>query len=71
MADADSHLIPHTLQASLLKRTAHARRCGAIQVLPTTLEVIEQNGISFQVRVRGSLATKITEGSSTNPFLSV
>ena len=69
MADADSHLISGTLQASLLKRTAHARRCGAMQVLPTTLEVIEQDGIPFQVRVRGSLATKSPDASNANPFL--
>jgi len=69
MADADSHLTPGTLQASLLKRTAHARQCGAIQVLPTTLEVIEQDGLPFQVRVRGLVATNETVRSTTNPFL--
>jgi ATP adenylyltransferase len=69
MADADSHLIPGTLQASLLKCTAHARRCGAIHVLPTTLEVIEHDGVPFQVRVRGCLSTKSPEGSNPNPFL--
>ena len=69
MADEDSHLTPGTLQASLLKRTAHARQCGAIQVLPTTLEVIEAGGIPFQVRVRGFVDTNETVRSTTNPFL--
>jgi ATP adenylyltransferase len=69
MADEDSHLTPGTLRASLLKRTAHARQCGAIHVLPTTLEMIEQEGIPFQVRVRGSMGTKQTVPSTVNPFL--
>ncbi len=72
MADQDLHLTPGTLQASLLERTAHARRCGAIQFLPTTVEVIEEDGISFQVRVLESLAVKeIAKAaqSNVNPFL--
>jgi ATP adenylyltransferase len=51
MADQDSQLLPGTLKTSLLERTATARRCGAMQFLPTTIEVIEQDGIPFQVRV--------------------
>ena len=56
MADQDSQLTPGTLQATLLERTANARRCGALEVLPTTTEVIEQDGIPFQVRVQESSA---------------
>jgi ATP adenylyltransferase len=72
MAEEDLHLIPGTLQATLLERAAHARRCGAIQSLPTTNEVIEQNGIPFQVRILESLANKQrakTSPSKVNPFL--
>ena len=71
MAEEDLHLIPCSLQAALLERTANARRCGAIHSLPTTTEVIEQNGIPFQVRVLESLASKQTRkhSSKVNPFL--
>lgn len=58
MADLDSQLLPGTLKTSLLERTATARRCGAMQFLPTTIEVIEQDGIPFQVRVLESPAMK-------------
>jgi ATP adenylyltransferase len=72
MAEKDLHLIPGTLQAALLERTANARRCGALECLPTTMEVIEQNGIPFQVRVLESLATKqrLKQSPDVNPFLS-
>ncbi|HKY73211.1 MAG TPA: DUF4922 domain-containing protein [Nitrospira sp.] len=72
MVEKDTQLTPGTLQATLLERTAHARQCGAIQSLPTTLEVIEQNGIPFQVRVLESLAMKERSKaapSKLNPFL--
>jgi ATP adenylyltransferase len=72
MGDQDFYLTPGTLQASLLERTAHARRAGAIHFLPSTLEVIEQDGIRFQVRVLESLAMKEidkTARSKVNPFL--
>jgi sulfate adenylyltransferase (ADP) / ATP adenylyltransferase len=65
-------LTPGTLRASLLERTAHARRCGAIQSIPTTMEIIEQNGVAFQVRVVGMLEKKATEkavSQQSNPFL--
>ena len=72
MADQDSYLKPGTLQTSLLERTAHAHRCGSIQSLPTTTEVIEQDGVPFQVRILESLVMKkIAKAprSSPNPFL--
>lgn len=64
-------LVPGTLQATLFERTAHARRGGAIQFIPTTMEVIEQNGIPFQVRILESLAMKERTkaiASRANPF---
>ena len=65
----EKDLVPGTLQATLFERTAHARRCGAIQCLPTTMEVVEQNDIPFQVRVLESLAMKETPKAIANPFL--
>ena len=65
-------LTPGTLRASLLERTAQAQRCGAIQSIPTTLEVIEQKGITFQVRVMEMLERKAAQKAAqpqTNPFL--
>ena len=71
MAEQDSQLTPGTLYASLLERTATARRCGAIQFLPTTLEVIEQHRIPFQVRVLESPVLQSNAEatrSQINPF---
>lgn len=68
----DLFLTPGTLRTSLLERTAHARRSGAVQSIPTTTEVIEQNGVAFQVRVVATLKTKETEKAArpkANPFL--
>jgi ATP adenylyltransferase len=73
MDEQDLHLKPGTLRTSLLERTAHARRCGAIQSIPTSLEVIEQNGLAFQVRITEALAKKEAEKAApgnANPFLS-
>lgn len=71
MADQDSQLTPGTLQATLLERTANARRCGALEFLPTTTEVIEQDGIPFQVRVlEPSAVEEIDKAARSNvdPF---
>jgi ATP adenylyltransferase len=70
--DQHLHLPPGTLQASLLERTAHAARCGALQRLPTSIEVIEQDGVRFQVRILEALGRKEvaeTSRSKVNPFL--
>src|SRR5262245_14326270 len=72
MADHDQSLTPGTLLTSLLERTAHAKRCGAIQSIPTVTEVIEQEGIAFQVRVIEALLRKEVakaQSSNVNPFL--
>ena len=71
MTDQDSQLTPGTLQASLLERTANARRCGALEFLQTTTEVIQQDGIPFQVRVLESSAVEEIDKaarSNVNPF---
>lgn len=72
MADQGAHLIPGTLPAALRERTEHARGCGALHALPTTMEVVEQDGIAFQVRILESLARKATAAAArpnANPFL--
>jgi ATP adenylyltransferase len=72
MSTDELFLTPGTLRASLLERTAHARRSGAIQSIPTTVEMIEQNGIPFQVRVLAMLEKKAAENTireKPNPFL--
>jgi len=68
----DLFLTPGTLRTSLLERTAHARRCGAIHSIPTTAKVIEQNGVAFQVRIVATLEKKEAEKAARqklNPFL--
>lgn len=72
MADQDSYLPPGTLRTLLLERTAHALQCGSMQSLRTSMEVIEQDGVRFQVRILESLAGKeeaTTPRSTGNPFL--
>ena len=72
MADQNSYLTPGTLHAALLERTARARSCGAVQSLTTAMEVIEQDGVPFQVRLLESSATKESAKpprSNANPFL--
>jgi ATP adenylyltransferase len=72
MTENELQLIPGTLRAALLERTANALRCRALQRLETITEVVEQNGIPFQVRVLQTLAMKekaTTTPSNNNPFL--
>ncbi|BFU96927.1 MAG: Ap4A phosphorylase II [Nitrospira sp.] len=72
MADQGAQLTPGALLAALLERTEHARCSGALHTLRTTLEVIEQDGIAFQVRILGSLARKEPAAAArpnTDPFL--
>ncbi len=72
MGQHDGLLKPGTLWSTLLERTAHARRYGAIQSIPTTSEVIEQGGVAFQVRILTALAKKEEAKAAqptANPFL--
>ena len=72
MADQDPQLTPGTLQAILLERTANARRCGTLELLPSTTEVIEQDGVPFQVRVLETSGTEELDKSARShpdPFL--
>jgi sulfate adenylyltransferase (ADP) / ATP adenylyltransferase len=72
MDEQDPFLKPGTLWTSLLERTAQARRCGAIQSIPTRSEIIEQSGVEFQVRIITALAEKEAAKAAqpnANPFL--
>lgn len=68
----DPLLMPGTLWPALLERTAYARDRAAIRSIPTEPEVIEQDGVAFQVRVITALAMKAlatTAQSNADPFL--
>ncbi len=71
--DQRNHFLnPGTLWSRLLERTDHARRCGKIQSIPTTMEVVEQSGMACQVRIVSALAKKVEATAAqpnTNPFL--
>lgn len=72
MDEADLHLTPGTLWASLRERSAQARRSGAIRSVPTTFEIIEQDGIEFQVRVHSAPEKNHADQAAqphANPFV--
>ena len=63
---------PGTLLASLRERAARARRLGAIHSIPTTTEVLEQEGVAFQIRLMqapADAAPARETPSNRNPFL--
>ncbi len=73
-------LPPGTLWNKVIERTEHALQCSALQSIPTTYELVEQDGISFLVRMLVNLlrkeeAKKRQEreagrtGREVNPFL--
>ncbi|NEP09538.1 MAG: phosphorylase [Symploca sp. SIO2C1] len=51
-------LEPGTLWTSLTNQTAHALQCKALQSIPTESEFVEQDGISFLVRILSNLIRK-------------
>jgi ATP adenylyltransferase len=51
-------LSPGTLWSKVVERTDHALRCGALQSIPTTYELVEQDGIEFIVRMLANLTRK-------------
>jgi ATP adenylyltransferase len=72
MEQHDRLLKPGTLWPTLLERTAHAHKRGAILSIPTEPKVIEQSGVAFQVRMMTTLATKASTTAvqpNANPFL--
>jgi ATP adenylyltransferase len=73
-------LEPGTLWTKVVAQTEHARTCGALQLLPTQYEFVEQGGVNFLVRVLPHLVHKdeskkqqgketATSGKEFNPFL--
>lgn len=72
MTDPTHRLKAGTLWPTLLERSAHACEHQAILSIPTEPEVIEQNGVLFQVRIIKALAVKSLANSANskhNPFL--
>lgn len=73
-------LEPGTLVTKVKQQTLHALECGALKSIPTQLEVIEDQGISFIVRIVANLVHKENyekkhqkklpkTGKEFNPFL--
>jgi ATP adenylyltransferase len=60
-------LTPGTLWPALCERTEQARRCGAIQSIPTATETIEQGGVLFIIRVVAALAKKAEAATIHSP----
>lgn len=67
---------PGVLWQRTLDRTRHALECGALFSIPTTYELVEQNGIPFLVRIVANLVRKAeakqekkAHGKDFNPFL--
>lgn len=68
MAQDNCLFTPSTLWTILLERTTHAKHCGAIQAISTTPEVIQQSGVTFQIRVLKTLAMKTLAAASQKNF---
>ena len=73
-------LKPGRLWTKVKERTEHALTCGALLSIPTDYEFVEQDGVSFLVRILSNLARKdeakqkqnqetATSGQDFNPFL--
>ncbi|MCY7276675.1 MAG: phosphorylase [Phormidesmis sp. CAN_BIN44] len=73
-------LKPGTLWTRVIEQTQHALECGALRSIPTHHEIVEQDGVSFLVRILANLARKekaaqqqtqkaIISGEVINPFL--
>ena len=81
MSDRTSSLAPGTLWQRIRTQTQQALEYGALQPIVTERQVVEDEGVGFQVRVVSSLAQKEQErkrqadkhkiaGVDQNPFLS-
>lgn len=60
-------LTPGTLWPALRERTEQARRCGAIVSIPTTEETVDQEGITFIIRLVAALARKAEAATAQPP----
>jgi ATP adenylyltransferase len=73
-------LKPGTLWTRVIEQTQYALECGSLQSIATDYQFIEQDGISFLVRILSNLTRKdeakkqqeqssVTSGKEFNPFL--
>ncbi|MBW4565779.1 MAG: phosphorylase [Mojavia pulchra JT2-VF2] len=73
-------LQPGTLWKSVVGRTEHALKCGALLSIPTEFEFVEQSDVRFLVRILSNLVRKdaakqkqakqtASSGKEFNPFL--
>ena len=84
MADINNQekilLVPGTLWTSVKKTTELALNSGALKSIPTALEIVEQDGIKFMIRILANLNRKQADkekqkqqisktGKEFNPFL--
>lgn len=72
MDQQQRYLLPGTLWPTLREQFEAARHGGAIHSIPTTTEVVEQNGVAFQVRLISALERKQETKAAkpgVNPFL--
>ncbi|ALA58369.1 ATP adenylyltransferase family protein [Nitrospira moscoviensis] len=68
--EQDRVLTPGTLLMALHERAARARRLGAIHSIHTITEVLEQDGVAFQIKVMQSNAKPVSGApANRNPFL--
>ncbi len=64
-----------TLWANVIRQTEYALACGALEPIQTNYELVEDNGVSFFVRILANLARKANAKSKHkgkkefNPFL--
>ncbi|WP_228036533.1 ATP adenylyltransferase family protein [Dolichospermum flos-aquae] len=84
MADINNQkkvlLVPGTLWTSVKQTTEQALNSGALKSIPTELEIVEQDGIKFMIRILANLNRKQADkekqeqqiartGKEFNPFL--
>jgi sulfate adenylyltransferase (ADP) / ATP adenylyltransferase len=79
MVEGEILLKPGTLWTSVKHQTEYALKCGALLSIPTEFEFVEQDGVSFLVRILSNLARKdaakkeqqqtIGTAKEFNPFL--
>ncbi len=58
MSETNITLEPGTLWPKVIQQTDHALKSGALHSLPTEYELIEQDGVTFLVRILANLAHK-------------
>ena len=62
-------IAPGTLWPKVQASTVHALQCGAIHTIPTSFEVVEQDGVKFLIRIVSNLAGKAQEADQQRSFM--